>query len=892
MKNRQYLTWAAAATAVASVLTIATVASGGGGADVAPTASGSTQPATTAPNASPAEPVAEAPEPTIEPVVDPIVEPPDRPPTDTVPPDPGNLDIVVDGGLAPDRTAIEPLTDGGAPREIGRIRSTEGVESDIVLDELHVSVRSEDELAGLLERRNGEILEAGDADEFGDGFTDYLVRVDPSTADTGSLAANLAAFEDFHVGTMTVGAPGVEALLAIAAEETARYGLLVSPNWVEQSADIRGGSTDEWSTIALNGADAFEYPWLQTGGPQDGGVTAAWQLLYGVGGIGNRSKLLVVDDGYFGNGDQPANITTRKADWKEYGWGAGSASGSGAFHGTHVVIAAAGQVDNDYGAAGPGGPVTDLIVMTGKSGTWSRFRDVKRVVDDERPHVVNMSLSSDITSFIDLNQWRADRHFRKIRDDYGALVFASASNDSRNIDAGNDLVLPCESNFVVCVGGVQGGMGPDEDWNVAELPLARHPVSNWGTETGSGSVEIWGPHCVLSISDPERPNDVGLRWVCGTSFATPHLAGVATLVRAANPTLGPTEVWAILRDTAHNDPLGAEVTGHVRRVNAYRAVATAMGRPYTAPSFTQTSPEIGETFSQTDPLDLAGRFTSFANLDLPIQWSRPDGTPIGEPTTDPVVIGELPPGTNVFTATATDVFGNVAHAQVVIEIENIDPSVNITSPSSNAYRYEPEAILLAGSTGDADLLHQPLPDEDVTWTVRREGSGDVVFTATGHTAEIPSSTLTAGDYEVLMRGVDAAGATVGDSTLLTILAVPAGESLPTVSMGAPLAGASFSVNGTADAIELSATAVDQQDGALPGTRFRWIAAYEDHQIVLCEGGEVGGAAGTDCANAVVSLPMPPGAPENLEWEITVEAYDSANLPGRATAIISVEPSIG
>jgi serine protease len=872
MKNRLTLAWTAAATTVASVLVVATVVGGGG---TPPNAAGT-------PGATDRTTVA-----SIAPVVDPDVEPPELPALESAPPDPGNLDVVVDASLSPHRAAIEPLVDGGEPRATGRIRSTEGVESDIVLDELHVSVRSDDELAALLERRNGEVIEAGEPDEFGDGFTDYLVRVDPATADIASLAANLAAFEDFHVGTMTVGDADVEALLAIAAEETARYGMLASPNWVETSTGIRDGNTDEWSTVALGGDDAFDYPWLQTGGPQDGGVTAAWQLIAGVGGIGNRSKLLIVDEGYFGNADLPSNTTTRKATWSKYGWGASDASGRGAFHGTHVIMAAAGTVDNGYGSAGPGAPVTDLIVMSGTSSTWARYRDIKRVVKDERPHVVNMSFGSTVTSFIRLNQWRVDRHFRTMRNDYGALLFASAGNDGRNIDAGNDLVLPCESNFVVCVGGVQGGIGREGD-----VALGRHPNSNYGTATGSGSVEIWGPYCTLGLQDPERPNHEELRWTCGTSFASPHVAGVATLVRAGNPTLSATEVWAIIRDTAHTDALGPEVTGSVRRVNAYRAVATAMGRPYTAPSFTQTSPEPGATFGQTDHVDLAGRFTNFADLDLPIQWTRPDGTPIGEPTTAPVVVGELPPGPNVFTATATDVFGNVAHAQVVVEVENVPPAVNITSPSANAYRYEPEEILLAGSTTDVDLLHAALPDEDVSWTVRREGSGDVVFTAVGHTATIPPSTLTAGDYEVLMRGVDAAGVTVGDSTLLTILAVPAGEDLPTVVMIAPLTGAGFTADGTADAIQLSATASDVQDGNLPGTRFRWVAAYEGHEIVLCEGGEVGGAAGTDCANAVVSLPLPPGAPENLQWEITVEAFDSANLPGRVTTFIEVGANVG
>ena len=883
-KPRLLIAWTIAAIAVAIVFGIATVTGGGSaGSAAADSEQPVTEPSVSAPTTFPS--LDEAP-PTV-PVIDTVDDPP--------PPD--QLRIAVDPAVAPERSEIEPLVEGGQPRRVGSYRSTEGVVSEIVLDELVVTTDDPAALDALLTRRHGEVLEAGDPDEIGDGYTDYLVRVDPTTADPANLAADLLAFEPFHVGQLDASDDAVIALLAIAADETANHGMLVSPNWLEHTTNVREAGVEEWNAGTPFGRNAFDWPWIQVGGTQDGGVSAAWQMLYGHGGIGNRVEVLVVDDGYFGNGDLPSNVETRKADWKEYGWGANDADGKGAFHGTNVVNALAGQLDNDYGVVGPGAPVVDLIVMTGGSGTWSRMRDVLRVVKDERPDIVNMSLSSDITSFIDINQWRIDRIFRKVREDYGALPVAAASNDSRNVDAGNDLVLPCESRFVLCVGGVQGGRGPVPDGTggsvVQDNALARHPGSNWGTETGTGSVELWGPFCVYGIGDPERPNDVGLQWVCGTSFASPHVAGVAALVKAANPTLDPSQIKAVLLGTAHQDPLGGEVTGTVARVDAYRAVATAMNRPYTAPEFTLISPEVGSVFNQEDFIEIEGRFRSFANLDLPIEWRRPDGTMIGQGATlAPITVGSLPPGSNVFTASATDMFGNTAHAQVVVEISNREPTVSITSPSSNAYRYEGEQIMLAGSTSDADLLHQPLPDDAVTWNVRRVGQIAPVFTTTGHDGTVPGNVLSAGDYEVEMRGTDLAGATIADTTLLTILAVPPGESLPTVTITSPTVGAVYGAGGTAQAVHLTAHAIDAQDGAVPGTRMRWTAKFEDTVLVLCEGGEIGGPAGTDCSDTTVEIPLSPGAPTNFDWELTVQAVDSANLPGTDQVTVAVQPGIG
>jgi serine protease len=62
----------------------------------------------------------------------------------------------------------------------------------------------------------------------------------------------------------------------------------------------------------------------------------------------------------------------------------------------------------------------------------------------------------------------------------------------------------------------------------------------------------------------------------GTSMATPHVAGVIALIKAANPRLTPTEVRALLATTSTN--LGPQLEYGAGIVNAEAAVNKALGR--------------------------------------------------------------------------------------------------------------------------------------------------------------------------------------------------------------------------------------------------------------------------------------------------------------------------
>ena len=232
-----------------------------------------------------------------------------------------------------------------------------------------VVAESADALGPLLDRYDGTIV--GSLALQTDDHESYLVRIDPNGIDSDRLGVDLARTNPDLAGDFDVDADASLALLAVVAHEARELGAQISPNWVPLPHSIASGSTEEAPTGA-NGydPDAFTWSYMRDGGAQDMGVTAAWQILQDAGRLDERVKIAIVDSGFMRSDDMP---TTR--DIVGGSWDTPVAFNCGGspcpWHGTQSMLAAMAEPDNDYGTAGPAGPVAELVAVPWAGGFWS-----------------------------------------------------------------------------------------------------------------------------------------------------------------------------------------------------------------------------------------------------------------------------------------------------------------------------------------------------------------------------------------------------------------------------------------------------------------------------------------------------------------------------------------
>ncbi|MHC4452868.1 MAG: S8 family serine peptidase, partial [Planctomycetota bacterium] len=265
-------------------------------------------------------------------------------------------------------------------------------------------------------------------------------------------------------------------------------------------------------------------------------------------------------------------------DWNDEG-NPSDAILASSFHGTHVTGTIAAATNNQEGVAGINwnAQIMPLRVL-GRGGAGSAF-DIQQAVlyaaglpndsntlPDRRADIMNLSLGGSGSS-------QAEQQIYTMARDAGVIIVAAAGNESSPVPS-----YPAAYDGVVSVSAV----GPTKE-------LA--PYSNFGN-----SVDVAAPGGDMSEDlDGDGQLDGVLSTLSqdfflfpyiydyyqGTSMASPHVAGVASLMKGLNPDLTPAGFDALLVSGELTDDLGAsgrdDRYGH-GLINAIKAV-TAGGGP-------------------------------------------------------------------------------------------------------------------------------------------------------------------------------------------------------------------------------------------------------------------------------------------------------------------------
>ena len=232
-------------------------------------------------------------------------------------------------------------------------------------------------------------------------------------------------------------------------------------------------------------------------------------------------------------------------------------------HGTHVAGIAAGRGDNGVGVAGVcwGCSIMPIDVLRdlqgGCSGSVTDLAEGITWAADHGADVINMSLQ--YCGLTPIQQAMLESAVNYAHD-LGAVLVAATGNN--NLCGPGQIAWPARFANTLAVGGITAGG-----------EVAVNAVNaNWTSNTGP-EIDVVAPGDQIyscSVND-------GYRYISGTSMATPHVSGLAALLRHAAPTLTNAEVKQLIEDTADDvAELGWDSQSGHGRANALRALQTTL----------------------------------------------------------------------------------------------------------------------------------------------------------------------------------------------------------------------------------------------------------------------------------------------------------------------------
>jgi hypothetical protein len=320
-------------------------------------------------------------------------------------------------------------------------------------------------------------------------------------------------------------------------------------------------------------------------------------------------------------------------------------------------------------------------------------------------------------------------------------------------------------------------------------PTAQIVAPDDGSTVPAGPIELLG-----HASDPDGRGDAyDATWLVDGAIACPT---------APPDDLGATRCATDLAEGPHRIELtvrdGRGGTG------ADRVDVTASVDP--RPQVEILEPTSSGRYYADAPIPLVARLADDGDLaELVVGWAdedRPLDVVSGLSGDEAIGQVDLPEGTYLLTASATDPAGGVGQDQVAVTVgpANRAPTCAILAPLDGTSSAAGSAVELVGEVGDPD---QPAPELAVTWSSDRDGPLATSVPAADGTVAAEAF-LSGATHELTLRVVDERGATCV-ATVTHAMGNP-----PELVLLAPTDG---SVLAEGVPVVLSATATDPEDPA-------------------------------------------------------------------------------
>jgi subtilisin family serine protease len=373
----------------------------------------------------------------------------------------------------------------------------------------------------------------------------------PSALSTAAVSPSSGAM----LVKLSDGMAVTSAVAQVAKDPGVAY---AEPNWIQHATvvpnDPQQGSQWEWAMI-----DAYD----------------AWDVETGDSSI----AVNIIDTGIDTNHeDLTANIWTNALEaagtagvdddgngYKDdiHGWNAVANNGSPEddnSHGTHVAGTIGAVTNNALGVAGTNWSTTlvacKFLNAAGSGSSFDAIECIDYIIATKNAGSADIRVSS--------NSWGGGGFSAALRDaiqsanDAGILWVNAAGNDSSSNDCLAAGAYPSSYNVANII-SVASTTSSDD----------MSSFSNYGPAT----VDIGAPGSSILSTFPDDTYGS----ISGTSMACPHVAGLAALVLAQDPSLTPAQVRQAILCNGDSTSAMAGTTTTGMRINALKAVNAALG---------------------------------------------------------------------------------------------------------------------------------------------------------------------------------------------------------------------------------------------------------------------------------------------------------------------------